>query len=487
MDGQTTEDVRFMASSAVETSRKTNGWIDEWNPEDKAFWEEEGKYVARRNLVFSIIAEFLGFSVWQLFSIVAALLPAIGFGFSTQQLLVLVSLPPLVGATMRFPYTFAVGIFGGRNWTIISALLLLIPTVMLGIILQDPETPYWQFVVAAALGGLGGGNFSSSMANISYFFPDRQKGTALGINAAGGNMGVGIVQLLVPFLVTMGTLGAVFGGSSQTRVDSEASVGSATGVAESQVWVQNGAFFWVPLILISALCAYFFMNNLNISQASPREQAPVAKRKHTWVMSYLYIGTFGSFIGFSASFPVLIKSQFPGYSAIWLAALGPIVGSLSRPVGGWLSDKAGGARVTFWNFIAMALGVMAALASLATGSLVGFFLSFMVLFLTAGIGNGSTYRMIPSIFRTERVREAAEDEGAKAEAARRGQKEGSFVLGFAGAIGAYGGFLIPQAYKYSIGATGGPQTALITFVAFYVTCIAVTWYFYYRKNAEIAC
>ncbi|MDP8952161.1 MAG: hypothetical protein M3N18_07990 [Actinomycetota bacterium] len=143
--------------------------------------------------------------------------------------------------------------------------------------------------------------------------------------------------------------------------------------------------------------------------------------------------------------------------------------------------------MTFWNFIAMALGVVTALYSLAAGSLVGFFLSFMVLFLTAGIGNGSTYRMIPSIFRTERVREAAEDEGARAQAARLGQKEGSFVLGFAGAIGAYGGFLIPQAYKYSIGATGGPQTALMTFVAFYVTCIAVTWYFYYRKNAEVAC
>jgi NNP family nitrate/nitrite transporter-like MFS transporter len=294
------------------------------------------------------------------------------------------------------------------------------------------------------------------------------------------------VQLLVPFLITVATLGAVFGGDSQTRVDSEASVGSATGVATSEVYVQNGAFFWVPLILLSVVCAYFFMNNLNVSQASPREQVSVAKRKHTWVMSYLYIGTFGSFIGFSASFPVLIKSQFPEYSAIWLAALGPVVGSLSRPVGGWLSDRIGGARVTFWNFVVMALGVVAVLYFLAAGSLVGFFLSFMVLFLTAGIGNGSTYRMIPSIFRTERVREAG-GEAAKAEAARLGQKEGSFVLGFAGAIGAYGGFLIPQAYKYSIGATGGPQTALITFIAFYVTCVAVTWYFYYRKNAEIPC
>ncbi len=205
-------------------------------------------------------------------------------------------------------------------------------------------------------------------------------------------------------------------------------------------------------------------------------------------MSYLYIGTFDSFIGYSASFPVLVTSQFSECSSIYLAAFGWIVGSLARPVGGWFSNKTGGARVTFWNFLVMVLGVVAALYFLAEQSLVGFFLSFMVLFLTAGIGNGSTYRMIPTIFRTERVREAEDGgEGAKAEAARQGQKDSSFVLGFAGAIAAYGGFVIPQAYKYSIGATGGPQTALISSVVFYATCMAVTWYFYYRRNAEIPC
>jgi NNP family nitrate/nitrite transporter-like MFS transporter len=474
-----------MASTATTAGARTDsGWIEKWNPEDKEFWESEGKYVARRNLVFSIFAEFLGFSVWQLFSIVAAILPAIGFAFTTPQLFSLVALPGLVGATMRFPYTFGVGIFGGRNWTILSALLLLLPTVMLGIIVQNPETPYWQFAIAAALGGLGGGNFSSSMANISYFYPSKQKGTALGINAAGGNLGVGIVQLLVPFVITIGALGFVFGGGSQTRT----TVDSATGDATSEVFVQNAAFFWVPLILLAAICAYFFMNNLNVSQASPREQARVTRRKHTWIMSYLYIGTFGSFIGYSASFPLLITGQFPEYSATWLAALGPIIGSLARPVGGMISDKVGGARVTFWNFIVMALGVVAVLFFLAAHSFAGFFLSFMVLFLTAGIGNGSTYRMIPFIYRTEREREArGGGEALVAEARRQGLKESAFVLGFAGAIAAYGGFVIPQAYKYSIGATGGPQTALVSFIVFYVTCIGVTWWFYYRKNAEIPC
>lgn len=459
-------------------------WIEKWNPEDKDFWESKGKYVARRNLVFSIFAEFLGFSVWQLFSIVAALLPLIGYDFTTAQLFALVALPPLVGATMRFPYTFAVGIFGGRNWTVISALLLLIPAVMLGVIVQNPETPYWTFAIAAALGGFGGGNFSSSMANIGYFYPRDKKGTALGINAAGGNMGVGVVQLLVPILITVGAMGAVLGGDSQTRTADDGST--------SQVFVQNAAFFWVPLILIAAACAYFFMDNLDVSQSTPREQAPVAKRKHTWVMSFLYIGTFGSFIGYSASFPVLIGQQFPEYSAVWFAALGPVVGSLSRPLGGWFSDKLGGARVTLWNFAAMAAGVLAVIYFLSVGSFVGFFLAFMVLFTTTGVGNGSTYRMIPVIFRTERERMAT-GAGARSEddltddeldgARELGLKEGSFVLGFVGAIGAYGGFIIPQSYSRSIEATGSPQTALWIFVAYYVACIAVTWYFYSRCNA----
>ncbi len=303
-----------MASTTLGKARRTGKWIDEWNPEDKAFWEGEGKHVARCNLVFSIFAEFLGFAVWQLFSIVAALLPALGYDFTPAQLFGLVALPPLVGATLRFPYTFAVGLFGGRNWTIISALLLLVPCVMLGIIVQNPETPYWMFAIAAALGGFGGGNFSSSMANISYFFPNEQKGTALGINAAGGNLGVGIVQLLVPFVITLGFLGALFGGNSQTRAAAEGRHGQATGVGASEVFAQNAAFFWVPLILLSAICAYFFMNNLNVSQASPREQAPVARRKHTWVVGYLYIVTFGSFIGYSASFPVLMSTQLPEYA-----------------------------------------------------------------------------------------------------------------------------------------------------------------------------
>jgi len=467
-----------MVSSSAVGTRIGSGWIDSWNPEDQEFWESKGKYVARRNLVFSIFAEFLGFSVWQLFSIVAALLPAIGFTFDANELFWLVALPGLIGATMRFPYTFAVGLFGGRNWTITSALLLLIPCVLLGVIVQNPETPFWLFAVAAALGGLGGGNFSSSMANISYFYPNHKKGAALGINAAGGNLGVGVVQFLVPTLVS---LGATLGGS-QTKTD------PATG-APSQVFVQNGAFFWVPLIVLAAICAYFFMNNLRVSQASPREQAVVTKRKHTWIMSYLYIGTFGSFIGYSASFPLLIKTQFPeNLSLVFWAPLGPILGSLVRPLGGWLSDRYGGARITFWTFAVMIGAALGVLYFLEAGSFAGFLTMFLILFAATGIGNGSTYRMIPSIFRIEREREAeGQGEGILTEARCQGLKESAFALGFAGAIAAYGGFIIPRAYGSSIDATGGPQTALFAFVIYYTTCIVVTWWFYFRRNAGILC
>lgn len=460
---------------------RTGGWIEKWNPEDREFWENGGRRVARRNLVFSIFAEFLGFSVWQLFSIVGALLPFIGFGFSANQLFWLVALPGLIGATMRWPYTLAVQVFGGRNWTIVSALLLLVPTTLLGFAVMNPETPYWVFVVAAAAGGFGGGNFSSSMTNINYFFPNAKKGSALGINAAGGNIGVAVVQLLVPILTTLGFSVVAIGGA-QTRTD------AATG-AETQVFMQNAAFFWIPLILVAALCAYLFMNNLHVARTPVREQALVLRRKHMWIMSWIYIGTFGSFIGYSASFPLLITLRFPEQAAFaGLAWLGPLVGSLSRPFGGWLSDRVGGARVTFWDFAVMIAAVLGVLYFLSIDSFVGFFAMFLVLFTATGIGNGSTYRMIPSIFRTERAREAeGMDEAAREDLVNRGLKEGATVLGFAGAIGAYGGFFIPRAFGSSIEATDGPQIALMAFIVFYVTCLALTWWYYSRHNAEIHC
>ena len=439
-------------------------WIHAWDPNDEDFWERQGRFIARRNLVFSIFAEFLGFSVWQLWSTVSTQLNKTGFHFSVGQLFWLVAVPGLVGATMRFPYGFVVSIVGGRNWTIVSAALLLIPTTLLGVLVLHPETPYWLMFLAAATAGLGGGNFASSMANISYFYPDSRKGLALGINAAGGNLGVAFVQFVVPAAIGLGVLGL-----------------SATGVAHPAL--QWAGFLWLPLIVASVLGAWFLMDNLAVARASLREQAIILRRKHTWVMSWIYIGTFGSFIGYSAALPLLIKISFPHVNPLQFAFLGPLVGSLARPLGGWLSDRVGGAVVTFWNFAVMLCGVAGVLVFLSQRSFPGFLAMFLVLFVTAGVGNGSTFRMIPAIFLTERLRAAAgRGPEAEAQADRDGRKEAATVLGFAGAVGAYGGFFVPQSYNLSISASGGVGPALVGFAVFYLTCMLFTWWYYLRVS-----
>jgi NNP family nitrate/nitrite transporter-like MFS transporter len=247
----------------------------------------------------------------------------------------------------------------------------------------------------------------------------------------------------------------------------------------------------VPFIAIAAFLAWFGMNDIADAKASFSDQAVIFKRKHNWLMCWLYLGTFGSFIGYAAGFPLLIKSQFPEVNALQYAWMGPLVGALVRPFGGWLADKLGGARVTFWNFIVMALAVVGVLYFLPTGasggSFAGFLAMFMLLFLTTGIGNGSTFRMIPVIFLTERTRGTQHGSPHWEQGVKDGNKEAAAVLGFSGAIGAYGGFFIPKSYGTSISMTGGPEMALYVFIAFYVTCIAVTWWFYSRRNAPMPC
>jgi NNP family nitrate/nitrite transporter-like MFS transporter len=454
-----------------------------WTPEDKDFWESQGKAVAQLNLWISVPALFLAFAVWQLWSVVAVNLNALGFKFTTDQLFWLAAAPALSGATLRIFYSFMVPIFGGRRWTAISTASLLVPAIGIGIAVQDPTTSYPTMLILALLCGFGGGNFSSSMANISFFFPKERKGSALGVNAGLGNLGVSSVQFLTPLVVTMGIFG-VLGGDPQTILDKHQH--------SVEIWAQNAAFIWVPFIAFAAFLAWFGMNDLASARASFAEQAVVFKRKHNWIMCWLYLGTFGSFIGYSAGFPLLIKSQFPGVNALQFAWLGPLVGALIRPVGGWLADKLGGARVTFWNFIVMALavtGVLRFLPAVGTaGNFAGFLSMFLLLFLTTGIGNGSTFRMIPVIFLTERQRAAAgKGKEVEEQAIKDGNKEAAAVLGFSGAIGAYGGFFIPKSYGTSISITGGPEAALYVFIAFYVTCIAITWWFYARRNAQMPC
>ncbi|HEX3861963.1 MAG TPA: NarK family nitrate/nitrite MFS transporter [Stellaceae bacterium] len=447
-------------------SKPVTTWISDWNPEDKAFWEARGKTVARRNLIWSIIAEHIGFSVWLIWSIVATKLPLVGFHYTTDELFQLVALPGLIGALMRFPYTFAVPRFGGRNWTMVSASLLFIPTILLAFFVTRPDTPFSTMLIVAATAGLGGGNFASSMANISFFYPDRMKGWALGLNAAGGNIGVSSVQLLTPILIGFGWL----------------SLYLTPPLGSAGLYLQNAGLMWLPLIAIAVYGASQYMNNLTPARSTFKDQLVVTRRKHTWVMSWLYVGTFGSFIGYSAAFPLLIKTQFPAVTMA-IAFLGPFVGSVVRPLGGLLADKIGGARVTFWNFVTMGVATIGVMYYVDIKSFPGFLAMFLVLFVTTGIGNGSTFRMIPSIFREEKLREVkGVGEVARAAALKIASRESAAVIGFTSAVGACGGYLIPRGFGASIAATGGPYLALEGFLLFYVTCVALTWWYYLRTS-----
>jgi NNP family nitrate/nitrite transporter-like MFS transporter len=454
-----------------------------WTPEDKAFWEREGQAIANINLWISMPALFLAFAVWQLWSVVAVNLPLLGFKFTPNELFWLAAAPGLSGATLRIFYSFMVPVFGGRRWTAISTASLLIPALGIGIAIQDPSTSYATLLALALLCGFGGGNFASSMANINFFFPKERKGSALGLNAGLGNLGVSAVQFLAPLVVAAGVYGPLAGGPQSVVNPAGQTV---------QIWAQNAAFVWVPFIVIFTVAAWIGMNDIADARASVREQAVIFRRKHNWLMCWLYLGTFGSFIGYAAGFPLLIKSQFPGVNPLQYAWLGPLVGAVIRPFGGWLADKLGGAVVTFWNFVVMAAAVGGVLWFLPSGgsggSFVGFFACFMVLFLTTGIGNGSTFRMIPVIFLTERTRAAAgKGTDGQEQAIREANKEAAAVLGFTSAFAAYGGFFIPKSYGTSISLTGGPEAALYVFIVFYLTCIALTWWYYSRKGAEMPC
>ena len=409
--------------------------LAEWLPENPTFWEEQGRKVANRNLWISIPCLLLAFSVWMVWSVVVAKLPSIGFDYSNDQLFWLAALPGLSGATLRIFYSFMVPIFGGRLWTTLTTASLLIPAFGIGYAVQNPNTPYLLFLILALLCGFGGGNFASSMANISFFFPKAQKGNALALNAGLGNLGVSVMQFLIPLVITVGVFG-VLGGKPQ--------------VTESgtQVWLQNAGFIWVPLLLVSTVLAWFGMNDIASAKASFSEQAVIFQRKHNWIMCWLYTGTFGSFIGYSAGFPLLAKTQFPEVDSLKFIFLGPLVGALSRSATGWIADRWGGGRVTLWVFVLMIFAVGGVLYFLDNshqpGAFVGFFAMFMVLFFATGVGNASTFQMIPVIMRDEigRIMPAAND----AERLRQAEKESAAIIGFTSAIAAYGAFFIPKAY-----------------------------------------
>lgn len=424
-----------------------------WNPEDEAFWEKEGKRHARRNLWVSVPALLIAFAVWQIWSVVAVNLNSVGFNLTEGQLFTLAALPGLIGATLRIFYTFFVGIFGGKNWTVISTASLIIPAIGIGIAVQNPDTSFATLAILAALCGFGGGNFSSSMANISLFYPKKNQGAALGINAGFGNFGVSVVQFLTPIVIAAAMFGTI-GGASQVLDDGK------------EIWLQNAAYIWVIPIIVVTIAAYFLMDNIPSAKQSFKEQAVIFKRKHTWIMTWLYTMCFGSFIGYSAAFPLLINYEFADLNVMYLAFLGPLVGAAIRPVGGWLADKIGGAKVTFYDIIVMILATFGVIYFMNQGNFAGFLTMFLILFVTTGIANGSTFRMIPVIFNA---------------------REASPVLGFTAAIAAYGAYIIPQIFGWSIDKTGSASLSLYILIGYYVISLFITWYYYFRENAEIRC
>lgn len=457
--------------------------ITRWEPENAQFWQESGKRIASRNLWISIPCLTLAFIISVMWSMVILNLPTVGFAFSKDQLFLLAALPHLSGATLRIFYSFMPSIFGGRKWTAISTAVLLIPALWLGFAVQDTSTSYPTMLMIALLCGLGSGNFASSMANIAYFFPAAKKGAANGLNAGFGNLGVSLGQLLIPMAITIPLFGGL-GGEAQHFMKEG---------MEKSLWLQNAGFMWVPPIAIAAIAAWFGMNDLADAKSSIAEQSIIFRRSDNWIMCYLYIGTFGSFIGFAGAFALLTKSLFPSVPVVQYAFLGPLIGALVRPIGGAISDKLGGAKVTVGIFIGMIVGVIGVLYGLpghqsAAGSWSLFFASFLLLFTCAGVGNGSTYKMIPSIFVTLAQRRAAsQGQQAIQQAKLIGVKESAAAAGFVSAIGAYGGYFIPQSFGLSIKTTGGPEMALYVFLAFYVSCVAITWWFYSRRNATMPC
>lgn len=529
--------------------------LHKWNPEDSVFWDNEGKAIATRNLWISIPCLLCGFAVWLYWGIITVQMINLGFPFEKSQLFTLTAIAGLTGATLRIPSTFFIRLAGGRNTIFFTTALLIIPALGTGIALQDQNTPLWVFQILAFLSGFGGGNFASSMSNISFFFPKKMQGLSLGLNAGLGNFGVTTMQILVPLVMTFG----LFGGDSMTlQITSGTLIGKIP--AGSETFIHNSGFIWVAILLPLVIFAWFGMNNIRDQHVSPDIGSPISafakisgmlligfvtaafglwlmlpsnvggsgfgvskwivlpivialtvfllklipgsikssldrqykifNNKHTWAMTIIYTMTFGSFIGYSAALPLAIKVIFGfthivgsdgvlthdianpnGPSALMFAWMGPFIGALIRPVGGWISDRVGGAKVTQIISIIMvisALGVayyMKKAYSSATPEeyFVPFLLLFLVLFAATGIGNGSTFRTIAVVFNKEQA---------------------GPVLGWTSAVAAYGAFIIPKVFGEQIKLTT-PEYALYGFALFYTVCIVINWWFYLRKNAYV--
>ncbi len=424
-----------------------------WNPEDAGFWEKYGKRIATQNLYTSTWALVLSFVAWTLWATIAAKLKFIGFNFSDEQIFTLAALPGLVGATGRLFYTYLPGLIGGRNSTFITTALLLLPLFGLGRALQDPTTPYETFVLLVSFIGIAGANFSASMANIGFFFPKANKGFALGINAGIGNLGVSLIYLTAPILLGW-NLSSLFG--------------EGVPGPDGMMYVQNVCYFWTIPTALTLVLVWLFMDNLPLPKQSPKSMMSIFGNKHTWLMCWIYTCGFGSFIGFSAALGLLVAKEFPEMPFSYAAFLGPFIGAGIRPVGGLLADKMdSGSRVTLISLFVMLGASFLVLFGVEAHRFPVFFGAFLLLFLTTGFINGASFRMIPYIFNNP--------------------FHSSLVTGFTAAIAAYGAFFIPKLFGFAYANYGVVAPAFYILIAFTVSTIVITWYFYDRKGSGIRC
>jgi MFS transporter, NNP family, nitrate/nitrite transporter len=444
--------------------------IRDWDPEDTAGWEGGNQDVARRNLVWSVATEHIGFSIWSIWSVMVLFMPQAVYGFTPADKFFLVAVPTLVGAVLRIPYTMATAFFGGRNWAIVSGVALLVPTTLTWWLMVNPGHSLTTFLLVAGLAGLGGGNFASSMTNINAFYPQRMKGWALGLNAGGGNIGVPVIQLVG--LLVIATLG-------NRRPEVVCAV-------------------YLVLLAVASIGAAVFMDNLDHQTANPKAMLEVLKHADAWVISLLYIGTFGSFIGFGFAFGQVLNQTFlagmtggaaptpaqtaaASLHAAQIAFVGPLLGSVSRVWGGRLADRRGGAAVTLWTFVGLTVaGVLVTLAArsddvtagAATGlQLTGLIGGFVLLFVLSGIGNGSVYKMIPALFEAK----STSIPGPAVERTAWSRSMAGALIGIAGAIGALGGVLINLGLRASYqGASHSATAAFVVFTLFYVGAATLT-------------
>ena len=441
-------------------------WLDRWAPDEPSFWQDRGKKIAWRTLTITTIGLTLSFVTWFMMSVIAVRLPQIGFKFDTMQLFWLTAMPGLAGGTLRMFHMFLIPIFGTRHVITISTFLKLIPCVGIGLAILNPQTPFWMFLLLAFSSGLGGGDFSSYMPSTSVYFPKKLQGTALGIQAGIGNFGVSLSQFVTPWIIGFSLFGSLAGGS-QTMVKQNVS---------SQVWLQNAAFCYVPFLVIIGIIAWYFLRSVPV-RASFKEQLDIFKNKHTWFCTLTYVMTFGSFSGFSAAFPLLIKTLYGGFpdppDPLKYAFIGPLVGSLMRVIAGPIADRKGGAILTHFAGIGMIMMVVAmVIFGLLTPTSVDQFPYFvgvmLAIFFLSGVGNASTFRQYPLIF-------------------SHSPRQGAGVLGWTAAVAAYGPFIFSMLIGFTITRTGSPTIFFAALAFYYVLATFVNWNFYTRKNCERPC